>query len=938
MKKHVLFTLYLFLSPVLFLQASGFKLIENNKGANLFYGGNEQVVLTAIEMLIGDSRLVCDTPLVRHTQVESSSIWVGIPEKEADFKQLLIQYQVDYSDIRDQWEAFKIQKVEASGKSILFVIGSDPRGTAYGVLELSRKMGISPWVWWADVTPVKRTEVVVSEESTVQFPFVQYRGIFLNDEDWGLMPWSSRTYEPTPVKGEIGPRTYARICELLLRLRANTLWPAMHECTVPFYFTEGNKETADRYGIIMGTSHCEPLMRTNTGEWDSRKYGAYNFQTNRAKVLSYWEERLKEVAQTENIYTLGMRGVHDGRMEGVQTIEDEAKILQEVITAQRKLLTRHHPDLIAQIPQVFIPYKEVLKAYDNGLDLPDDVTLVWCDDNHGYLTRLSSPQEQKRTGGSGVYYHVSYWGKPHDYLWLATTPPGLIYREMQRAWDQGARRIWILNVGDIKPAEYLTEFFLDMAWNIGSFSGENLGTHLQDWAESVFGGVASDTISGLLQTYYQLASHRKPEHMGWNRVEEWSSGYARGLTPIQDTEFSPFYFGDEISERIRAYRQIERQSAELYENRIPASLRPAFFQLVHYPIAASAAQNRKLLYAQKARLYARYGLPVSEEYAQMSTSSYHEIAALDYTYNKDMLRGKWELMMDMKPRDLPVFQAAPLSIPAALEEEAENDFVVWVENSSSPISGKTLMLPSFSGKKEESYFVIFHPKTKVPVHWAIRDLPEGMVVKESGEGLQYEKKLVFSLSDHAPSNGHFTLQVNESSYTVSYRADRPLKEVDRYTETNQMIALNAHEYTHSASFEFISGLGHSGKAVRLPAAGRISSDAPHLEYKITTHHTGKIRIKTGTIPSHPVGNNELQYALVVDAMEPQIVSTRADFLTPVWAENVLRNQSLTTTEVWLTEPGLHTIRLYALDEELIVDQIMIECNPERKHYLIPSTK
>lgn len=831
----------IFLSFItLFLQntfaADAFDLIKDDTGAKLYYAGKEQVVETAIDMFVGDSKLICKYPIAKIERPEGQVIIIGIPDKEPAFLTLLEKNRIDYKDVSGKWEAYKI----VTANSQLFVIGSDPRGTAYGVLELSRQMGVTPWVWWADVVPEKKSNVIITTDNKVHAPSVQYRGIFLNDEDWALMPWSTRTFEPTPNKGAIGSKTYAKIFELLLRLRANTIWPAMHECTIPFFFVEGNKEVAEKYGIVVSNSHAEPMMRTNTGEWNSKDRGAFNFLTNEQQVLSYWEERAKELSGSENIYTIGMRGIHDGRMQGVKTLDDEIGVLRQVIKEQRNLLQRNNPGKnISEIPQQFVPYKEVLKAYDNGLVLPDDVTLVWCDDNHGYITRLSNPEEQKRSGGGGVYYHISYWGKPHDYLWLASTQPGLIYTEMKRAWNNNARRIWILNVGDIKPGEYLTEFFLDMAWDINAFSGDNLYDYQQQWLNKIFQGTASSEIQHIMKQYYHLAGQRKPEHLGWNRVEN------RERAQVEDTEFSPFCFGDEMENRIQAYNSIVDLSTTIYEKQIPIHLKAAYFQLVHYPVAASAAMNRKMLYAQKSRFYAANNVELATYYAQLAMSAYNEIATLDYTYNKDMLRGKWELMMDMKPRDLPVFQKPVLP---EIPKNALSDNL----------------------------------KPEIP--------KIATLVKTAGTAV----------------------------------------------EGDRMIALNACHFVNDIQTEIIESLGHSGKVVRLPAAKNINKKQPHLEYKIQTVSQGDMKIKVGIIPQHPVhGKTELRYALVIDNQKPIIVSTAAKFLTEKWAENVLRNQSLTISNAHINQPGEHIIRIFALDEELLVDQLMMEFDLERKHYIIP---
>ena len=268
------------------------------------------------------------------------------------------------------------------------------------------------------------------------------------------MPWSSRTFEPSDIPGHIGPRTNAKIFELMLRLRANTYWPAMHECSVAFFMTDGNREVAERYGIYIGGSHCEPMACNAAGEWSRRGTGDYDYVNNSDNVYRCWEDRVKDVANQGILYTVGMRGVHDGAMNGAKTIEEQKDVLERVFHDQRKLLSEYVNRDITEVPQVFIPYKEVLDVYNAGLRVPEDVTLMWCDDNYGYIRHSPTEEERKRKGGNGVYYHVSYWGRPHDYLWLGTFSPYLLYQQMKQAYDKGIKDIWILNVGDIKPAEY----------------------------------------------------------------------------------------------------------------------------------------------------------------------------------------------------------------------------------------------------------------------------------------------------------------------------------------------------------------------------------------------------------------------------------------------------------------------------------------------------
>ncbi|MCD8318114.1 MAG: glycosyl hydrolase 115 family protein [Paraprevotella sp.] len=523
----------------------------------------------------------------------------------------------------------------------LLVAGSDAHGTAYGLMELSRMIGVSPWEWWADVVPEKKSEFTLSNNFTLmQSPSVEYRGIFINDEDWGLNPWSSQTYEKTSLKGEIGPETNARIFELLLRLKANTYWPAMHECTVPFFLTKGNREMAAKYGIYMGGSHCEPMACSTAGEWPRRGKGEYDYVNNSSNVKQFWESRVQEVAHQDIFYTIGMRGVHDGAMNGAKTVEEQKKVLARVFKDQRDILAKYVNEDVTQVPQVFIPYKEVQDVYNAGLEVLDDVTLMWCDDNYGYIRHFPTSEERARKGGNGVYYHVSYWGRPHDYLWLGTFSPYLLYQQMKTAYERGIQKLWILNVGDIKPAEYQIELFLDMAWNIEKVEKEGVTGHINGSLTREFGQEIGQKLCPIMQEYYRLAYIHKPEFMGNTRVEE-SNREKYGT--VNDLPWSV----ETIDKRLEDYKQLSNKVEEIWKT-IPTDRSNAYFQLVKYPVQASDQMNRKLLYAQ----LARHGAPCWDK----SDAAFDSIVTLTRTYNAGIdNRGKWDKIMDYRPRNLIVF-------------------------------------------------------------------------------------------------------------------------------------------------------------------------------------------------------------------------------------------------------------------------------------------
>lgn len=587
------------------------------------------VLGTAFEMFSEDVRTVLGAEC---TEAEDATLLVVTAENEA------FASDPDVAAIKGRHEAF-VMKVLDGGR--LLVAGSDAHGAAYGLMELSGMLGVSPWEWWADSTPAALGKFSLPAGfRTVQEPSVAYRGIFINDEDFGLNPWSWQNYEPSEEPGVIGPKTNARIFELLLRLKANLYWPAMHNVSKAFFLVEGNREVAAKYGIYIGSSHCEPMASNANGEWHLRGEGRYDFINNRGKVEDFWRERLQDVANQEIVYTLGMRGIHDGPMEGVSSSDSKGQrdALVEVLETQRRMLAEYvNPDIEA-IPQVFIPYKEVLLAYNEGLDVPDDVTLMWCDDNYGYIRHFPTNEERARSGGNGIYYHASYWGRPHDYLWTGTVSPALMQQQMGYAFDQGIDRMWILNVGDIKPAEYQIELFMDMAWDMEGVRAQGVKGHLEHFLAREFGEKTAQKAADMMMEHYRLSYIHKPEFMGGTRTEERDPAYSI----VRDLPL-----GEEaINGRLAAYDALYEE-AEKIAGGIPQDRKDTYYQLVQYPVQGAALMNRKLLKAQ----LARHG---KAEWSE-SDAAFDGIVAMTERYNTE----KWKGIMSYDPRGLAVYQRIP---------------------------------------------------------------------------------------------------------------------------------------------------------------------------------------------------------------------------------------------------------------------------------------
>lgn len=523
---------------------------------------------------------------------------------------------LDFAALSGGWERYLRIGIESRtrpGTRLLVIAGADTRGAIYGAVDLTRELGVSAWEWWADVVPTVRDSVSVDGARLLsESPSVRYRGIFLNDEDWGLQPWAAR-HDPV---GDIGPATYARIFELMWRLKANLIWPAMHDVTKPFYQVPGNAQAADDYAIVVGTSHAEPMMRNNVREWDAQQNGPFNFFTNRAALVRYWQERVEAVHGHDNMYSMGIRGVHDSAMEGAATIDAARDGVAAAIGVQRAVLATAHGKPVAQIPQALTVCKEVLDIYNSGLQVPDDITLVWPDDNYGYLHQLGTAQEAGRGGGMGLYYHLSYWGRPHDYLWLATTHPGLVREQLQRAVATHTQQAWVANVGDIKPGEYLTQYFLDLAFD-NRLLERTARQHLVAWMGSQFGAAQGAAIADIMLEYYALAWERRPEFMGFSQTEP--------TTPTRQTDYL-LSGGDEAERRLARYAALV-QRAQAAGAALPADRQDAYFQLVLYPVRGAANLNARILKFDLAALHARQGRPSAQQYAQEAQAAQEAIAA-----------------------------------------------------------------------------------------------------------------------------------------------------------------------------------------------------------------------------------------------------------------------------------------------------------------------
>ncbi len=940
--------------------AEVFPLVRSQRPASIYVDARDAaVVRLAAEALARDVATVTGaTPALRSATDELADypVLLGTLGQSALIDQLAAANVLDGAALRGKWETFTIQVVDRPlgrvGKALV-VAGSDRRGTAYGVFELARRLGVSPWSWWADVKPHHQDNLYLTA-GTYQSapPTVKYRGIFLNDEDWGLQPWAAQKMDKD-IK-DIGPNTYARLFELLLRLKANLIWPAMHPSTRAFFHYPGNAQTAERYAIMVGTSHAEPMLRNNVDEWDNKTMGAFDYFHNKPLVLDYWRQRVEQARKQDAIYTMGMRGIHDGAMQGAKTNQEAAQILARIIADQRELLRRYvNPD-VTRVPQVFTAYKEVLDVYDEGLKLPDDITLGWPDDNYGYINRLSNTEEQRRAGGSGVYYHASYWGQPHDYLWLSSTHPALIWEEMMKAYGLQARQLWVLNVGDLKPIEYDTQLFLDMAYDARPFAQSSyVPQHLQQWLQEAFGAEHAAELRRILWEYYDLAFERRPEFMGWSQTEP--------TTPTHRTAYNHFAYGDEAQRRLDRYAALMREVRAL-RSRLDPTQADAFYELVYYPVVGAAWLNQKFLYQDKSYLYARQNRASAAGYAARARLAYDSIALETTYFNQQLAGGKWQGMMDYHPRNLPVF-AAPTA--PVFHLDTTQVWGVAPEGWPAPDSANParLRLPVFEPWGPASQFIDVFLSRRQAVRWRAKTSASWLVLSArqgtlaTAPGQQQQRLAVHidwqQLPTRGAATGYVTFTGAGKTFRVAVRAQPASSpEVQAYTgfiETQGYVSIPADGHTRltgtpARQWGTIEAPGRPGQALQAQPlqAEPLPTTAPAATaaYDFYTLTEAAPVVTVITLPTHePTRALRQRYGVAIDDGPVQVLDIMTQGRSKEWKQNVLSNTARRQVKLASLRPGRHTLKLTVIDPGVVLDRFLIDLGGQRPAYSsIPATR
>ncbi|MDC7135348.1 glycosyl hydrolase 115 family protein [Bacteroides zhangwenhongii] len=947
-------------------KANEFTVVSSKANARLFFDEHDfEVVKKVADLFSNDVRMITGKAIQVGTtkdKLASNSIIVGTLGHNELINKLVAKNKLDVSSLKNRWESYLIEIVcnplPGVGKALV-VVGSDRRGTAYGLFSISEAMGISPWYWWADAPVVKRQELSLKVDRIIaKEPTVKYRGIFINDEDWGLLRWAKRTFEKE--RGNIGPKTYAKVCELLLRLKANYLCPAMHEASTAFNKISENKLVADSFAIVMGSVHCEPLLFNNASEWDKKTMGEWDYVNNKATLNKVLRQRVTENSPFENVYTLALRGLHDKAMGGSNNMKERVKMLGAALRDQRQLLVDVIKRPADEIPQAFTPYKEVLDVYSAGLDLPEDVTIIWPDDNYGYMKRLSSPREQKRSGRAGVYYHVSYLGKPHDYLWMSTTPPALMYEELRKAYDTTADRIWLLNVGDIKSCEFSMNLFLAMAYDIDSFNYDNISLYQARWLSNMFGDKYYDDFVEITNTFYHQSFSRKPEFMGWGY--QWSTN-RHGKERNTDTDFS-FANYQEADLRLAAYDRIGTK-VERILNELPEEQKAGFYQLLYYPVKGCELLNKMVLNGQKNRWYALQQRSAANELKNQVKVYSDSLQTITEEYNS-LLGGKWNHIMTTRQG----FAASYFELPK-LETVSLPDapsLGIWVEGED-VLKGKSsfYMLPAFNTYLRQSHFFDVFNKGKGKLNWNIKVSETWIQVNKDKGSTAIEDRIWVSIDWTKVPVGDRVSGVievvvdgmkQEKIYVSVFNPTSPsLTEIDTlFVEHNGYVSISAADYHRKVENDVIKimtipNLGFENAAVQLgnpiaPMQRTGSSIVPRVEYDFYTFEQGAVDVYTYVLPTftlsadkdyagHEATNIETRYGVCIDDGPVMNPSTSSFEYAQIWYESVLKNCRINKTTLHINKPGKHTVKVLCGDAGTVLQKIVLDFGGMKRSYLGP---
>jgi len=927
--------------------AGSFGLVTQHQVSPLWY---DETDYPGVKRVVGDLQkdiesVTAEKPVITtQNPKQKTAVIIGSLGRNKIIDKLVSEGKLSVEDLKGKWESFVITTVVdplPGMQQALIIVGSDKRGTIYGVYELSEQLGVSPWYWWADVPPKRHDQAyILKGRYSSGEPAVRYRGIFLNNERPSLTNWTTEKF------GGMNADFYTKVFELLLRLRANYLWPAMWHNA----FNEdepNNPQLADEYGIVMGTSHHEPMMRAHL-EWVRRKdqygNGKWNYQSNTQAIQQFFREGIANSKDYENLITIGMRGDGDEAMASTGNIESDIKLLERIFTDQRKIIAEETKSNPEEIPQLWALFTEVQKYYDHGLRPPEDVTLLWTDDNVGNLRRVPTEEERKRPGGAGIYYHFDMHGGPFAYQWINTNPIPKIWEQMNLAIEYDAKQIWIVNVGDLKPHEFPIEFFLRMAWDPKSISKDTLGIYTRRWAEREFGSKYASDIAEIMSRYTKYNGWRKPEL-------------------IEPETFSVVNYFE--ADRVDAEWQDIVNKAEKIYSRLPQDHRDAFYQLVLHPTKASALVTQMNIAAGFNHLYAKQGRLESTnlQAARVRDLFKRDRAMTDY-YNKVLAGGKWNYFMsqphlgqfDWQP---PRVDSMPLISEILPTETAnfgvaiEGDISAWPEH-----YGDTI-LPTFeSFHPRRSYVEIFAEGT-LPYTYSIKAKQSWIILKEDSSDQvdhRYWVEIDWKKVPEGKTTGMIVVDGNRGEIEIQVPVIKATQKQNRqakgrFASLDGPIAILAADApvkkaVKGATWSVLPDYGRESSALEVFPVTTASilppEPAPLLEYPVYLPRSGEYEITLVLGPVMDiVPDRGMRIAVALDSQPLQVLDIFANrqaetFLGEGWWNRFTKDNARYLNSTHKVETaGPHLLKVAMVDPAIVLQKIIITDKKLSKSYFGP---
>ena len=924
-----------------------FSIVDASNVIDILYDSNDEILVGKSAQFLAEDifKVTGKKPnvITDSKKAKNKVIILGTIGKSALIKKLISSKKLKTNEITGQWERYIIETIKKPLPGVneaIVIAGSDKRGVAFGTFTISENIGVSPWHYWADAPPQKKDALYMNKKRFVsQTPSVKYRGIFLNDEAPALRNWAAETF------GDFNSKFYEKVYELLLRNKANYLWPAMWRPSVFATDDPENARVADEYGIVISTTHHEPMMRYHE-EWSRYNGGAWNYETNKEKLQQFWREGIERMGDKESVVALGMRGDGDQAMSQETAVD----LMKTIMADQRQIIKDVTKKPMKETPQVWALYKEVQDYYDKGMRVDDDIMVLFCDDNWGNVRILPKKEDLGHPGGYGMYYHFDFVGGPVSYRWMNVTQIERVWEQMNLSFEWGVRDLWIVNVGDLKPMELPISLFLDLAYDHGSIKAGDLPAYYTKWAAMQFGNEYAKEIGEILGLTAKYSARRTPEML---KADTYSLLNYREADRI-----------------LEEYNSLLQRSNAI-KSKLSASHQDAFYQLVHFPIEAAYNLNEMYIAVGKNQAYAAQNRASTNFYADLAKGNFFKDSDLAKYYHETMANGKWNHMMSQTKIGYTSWDNPPVDkMPAITYLQPRAGAAMGIVIEHAPIqnfrrggggggggfpSRMARTFGSFDPINDQNYFVEVYNTGKDKLDYTVSSKNEWIKFSKQSGSVQFEEKIMVSIDWSKAPKGNEDGEIIFAGGGQNIAIKVPIKNENfiaaGFVENNGVIAIEASNFqkksdASAAKWTVIPNMGPPPPAMTImPSNADKQIDlakAPSLEYTFTTFKDSTLKIETYLSPTLNYKKNEgLFYAISIDNESPQMMNVnlgedKPDWEYPDWWNNAVTDHIRKKQSIHKDiKAGTHTLKVWMVDPGLVFQRFVIDAGGLRPSYLGP---